>query len=255
MECPVCRESIISPYGLPCGHTVCACCFSQLKEANCPICRGPFHQKDRFEPNLLLEQFLSEKNSEYLALKKQRDQFVKINKFSILYTDSKHYHVLKKMLKKFIRDRDYYVPLSLLIDEFCVAYHICETELCYIIDQIRYLAALELDGVQYIINCSNWEYLTKFVGDKREALLKNPDNFYHILIMDAGDSLISLVQLCGLNPMLYTKRRLSKPDSDSYITWVMSYKDKDLPKYVGHNDYDYDDEDTDSSASENESNA
>ena len=239
IECPVCREFIISPYGMPCGHTICASCFSQLNNDNCPSCRCTFHSKNTFEPNLLLEQLLMEKNPDYMVLKKNKDRFIKLNKFNKLYTESEQFHDIKKILKNFIKINGYYVPIVTLLEEFCKAHNICETELYYIIDNISYFVPIEFDGAIYIVNCSSVSYLTKFVTDKQECFIKNPMTLFLLFIVDTTHDLINIVKVSGINANLYTKKKLSKIDSESYMTWILSHKD--IPKYVYPDSDDSDD--------------
>ena len=42
-ECPICMESVTVTFSafclLKCGHIICARCYIEMEERNCPVCR------------------------------------------------------------------------------------------------------------------------------------------------------------------------------------------------------------------------
>jgi hypothetical protein len=222
-DCPVCFEAIVTPYGLPCGHTICACCFSQLMEDICPTCRSAFSQKEKFEPNSMLEQLLMIGNPNYLELKKKKDVFVKINRFTSQYKDSIYLYNLRKKLIKYIHEKGNYSEL----EEFVLDNSdISRVELYYAIDHTPRIVPITLGDYTYIVDCEN---IDRFVRDKYELISSNHNAFYELIMAGIGiddDDIIALAQLCNIKG----KQKLSRLDSTEYTNWIIKFDTKQLVK-------------------------
>ena len=63
-NCSICTQVLYRPCSLPCGHSYCATCLSQVVDKKCPQCRTPF--RDIPAPNIVLINLLQKhKPSEY----------------------------------------------------------------------------------------------------------------------------------------------------------------------------------------------
>lgn len=63
-NCSICTQVLYKPCSLPCGHSYCATCLSQVVDKKCPQCRAPF--RDIPAPNIVLINLLQKhKPSEY----------------------------------------------------------------------------------------------------------------------------------------------------------------------------------------------
>ncbi len=63
-NCSICTQVLYKPCSLPCGHSYCATCLSQVVDKKCPQCRTPF--RDIPAPNIVLINLLQKhKPNEY----------------------------------------------------------------------------------------------------------------------------------------------------------------------------------------------
>lgn len=220
IECPVCLENIINPYGLSCGHTICGKCFFFLKQHKCPMCSHKI-DKNTVAPNLLLETFLRKQIQNYDVLKNDHKADTIAIRNKALYRKSTRYNDLSEKIINLLDENNHYMNIE------SIQKHFVDTnvnELYHVINLMPMLNVIIIDNITYIINCDTFETVTKFIADKATYFRNNPLVYIHLISTNTGegdededeDSLHSFAKTIGFDQSIYNKQLLSTSDD-----WLM----------------------------------
>ena len=179
-SCVVCLDHLIGPYSIGCGHTVCAQCFSLLREKKCPLCRFKFSDGDKYGINIVLDKILSTIVPDYSNRRAQHDKFVQSITIIRTYRKSARYHWINKAIKKYLAENKNCCVLSDLttqiINDCQSAYDIVGAtydEVCYQLDRLHCIR-LEVEGRNLVLYMDNDDDGDHSILNKLRTLVPNP---------------------------------------------------------------------------------
>ena len=77
LECSICREILLHPVSITCGHTFCKDCLlpALQNKPMCPLCRSPtFLQSDSLNENITLKALIETHYSQFLNARKEKKE-------------------------------------------------------------------------------------------------------------------------------------------------------------------------------------
>lgn len=163
--CGCCKDYIICPVTLPCGHNFCKFDLERLRQKICPECRGKYSIKE-FKINLLLEKLVSDKIPKYDERKLRAQEESWISHIEKKYKKSERYRNYRRLIRDFLREdpKEYKQIRNHLSD-------ITEDELKYILDIDKDLYPIDIANNTYIIYTSGEGVsLVRFIREHRTNL-------------------------------------------------------------------------------------
>jgi hypothetical protein len=155
IACPVCLDTLVGPYTMGCGHSICAQCFTHLTKDECPTCRFKFRNKEKHGVNLALESILRNYVPNYDQLRDKQQKYIKSLYILSKYKQSKRYKYDRKKIRDFLSEEDYCCSLADLETHFLnpLLTEDMQTveELYYILDHDKDIYQITISDKKYVI--------------------------------------------------------------------------------------------------------
>jgi hypothetical protein len=192
ITCSVCIDELIAPVTLPCGHTICYTCNSQLLKRLCPECRAEIPKTCHI--SLLLDTVLSSIIDNYNLKKKskllqaERDSLIK------KYSSSTRYYSLLSYIDLYLEVEGHATLETLLLickRQNTSSFEPIADEILFILNNISSLENRDQDGIlpitidneTYFIDYENPGNLRRFASLFKHKLSAN-DIYTMISVFD-----------------------------------------------------------------------